>query len=73
MLGMDADGLLADTRASYDSYAAQVSASFAAEPHLRAALAVFVGIVRGWRRPGSRHGVLRKSRVMQIPAARATW
>jgi SAM-dependent methyltransferase len=47
---MDADGWLADTRISYDtvaaSYAAEVSATLAAQPYLRAALVQLADMVR---------------------------
>ena len=50
MPGMSADGWLADTRISYNtvavSYAVQVRAALAAEPYLRAALALFADMVR---------------------------
>jgi hypothetical protein len=47
---MNADGWLADTRASYDtvavSYAGQVREALAVEPYLRAALALFADMVQ---------------------------
>ncbi|MFD7087185.1 class I SAM-dependent DNA methyltransferase [Streptomyces sp. NPDC059896] len=46
----DLDGWLADTRSSYDtvavSYAGQLREALSGEPHLRAALALFAGMVQ---------------------------